>query len=53
MLSDDLGGPWRAMYAGAVFLRLSEAELVRVLAKTAAAALPGGLLAWRPNDSLG
>lgn len=53
MLSDELGGPWRAMYAGAVFLHFSEAELVQVLARTAAAALPGALLAFTLKEGDG
>jgi SAM-dependent methyltransferase len=53
VLSDELGGPWRAMYAGAVFLHLSEAELGQVLAKTASAALPGGLLAFTLKEGDG
>jgi len=53
VLSDDLGGPWSAMYAGAVFLHFSEAELVQVLARTAAAAQPGGMLAFTLKEGDG
>jgi len=53
VLTDELGGPWRAMYAGAVFLHFDEAEFSHVLARTAAATVPGGLLAFTLKEGDG
>jgi predicted TPR repeat methyltransferase len=46
VLTDDLGGPWDLLYASAVFLHFSAAELTGVLAKAAGAVVPGGVLAF-------
>jgi 2-polyprenyl-3-methyl-5-hydroxy-6-metoxy-1,4-benzoquinol methylase len=43
--TDDLGGPYDAVFAQAVLLHVDRAELPRVLARLAAAVRPGGLLA--------
>lgn len=53
VLDDELGGPWEAIYAGAVFLHFSETELTRVLASTAAATTPAGLLAFTLKEGDG
>ncbi len=53
VITDDLGGPWDAIYANAVFLHLSAGELASVLARTAAAVLPGGLLAFTLKEGDG
>lgn len=45
VLSDDIGGPWSAMYAGAVFLHFSEAELVQVSQEQRPRRSPGDC--WR------
>ena len=50
---DDLGGPWDAIYAGAVFLHFDAAELAAVLRRTAAAVAPGGLLAFTVKEGDG
>ena len=53
VLTGELGGPWEAVYANAVFLHLSGQELARVLARTAAAVIPGGLLAFTLKEGDG
>jgi len=53
ILTDDLGGPWDLIYASAVFLHFSVAELTQVLAKAAGAVLPGGLLAFTVKQGSG
>jgi protein-L-isoaspartate O-methyltransferase len=46
VITDELRGPWDAIYANAVFLHLNARELMQVLVKTAAAAVPAGMLAF-------
>ncbi len=46
VITDQLGGPWDAIYANAVFLHLNVRELMQVLVKTAAAVVPAGMLAF-------
>ena len=53
VISDELGGPWDAIYANAVFLHLSADELASVLARTATAVAPGGLLAFTVKEGDG
>ncbi len=53
VITDELAGPWDAIYANAVFLHLSAAELAAVLSRTAAAVLPGGLLAFTLKEGDG
>ena len=43
--SDDIGGPYDAVFAQAVLLHIDRGELPRVLTRLAAAVRPGGLLA--------
>jgi len=52
-LTDEPGGPWSAMYAGAVFLHFDEAEFAHVLVRTAAATVPGGYLAFTLKEGDG
>lgn len=53
VITDELGGPWDAIYAGAVFLHLNVLELTDVLAKAAAAMTPAGLLAFTLKEGDG
>ncbi len=53
VITDDLGGPWDAVYASAVFLHLNVSELTDVLAKAAAAVTPAGLLAFTLKEGDG
>ncbi len=53
VLTDDLRGPWDCIYANAVFLHLSPEQLERVLARTAAAVSPGGVLAFTVKEGDG
>ena len=53
VITDELGGPWDAIYANAVFLHLSREQLLGVLHKTAAAVAPGGLLAFTLKEGDG
>ncbi len=52
-LREDLGGPWDAIYAGAVFLHFDPAELAQVLRRMAVAVAPGGLLAFTVKEGDG
>lgn len=53
VITDELGGPWDAIYANAVFLHLNLTELSHVLVKTAAAVVPGGALAFTLKEGDG
>ncbi len=53
VLTGELAGPWDAIYANAVFLHLSVAELTAVLTRTAGAVVDGGLLAFTLKEGDG
>lgn len=46
VITDELGGPWDAIYANAVFLHLNARELMQIFGNTAAAVVPSGMLAF-------
>lgn len=52
-LTDDLGGPYAAVLADAVFLHFTPDQLRSVLAKVRAALAPGGVLAFTVKEGLG
>ena len=53
VLADDLGGPWDAVVAFAVFLHLTAEELGTVLDRVRQAVRPGGLLALSVKEGDG
>jgi hypothetical protein len=53
VITDDLGGPWDAIFANAVFLHLTRDELARVFEKTFAATSREGLLVFSLKEGDG
>lgn len=53
VLTDDLAGPWDGIYANAVFLHLSVAQLQFVLERAATAVRPGGTLGFTVKEGDG
>lgn len=53
VISDDLGGPWDAIFANAVFLHLERLDFVRVLEKTFDATCGEGLLVFTLKEGDG
>jgi SAM-dependent methyltransferase len=53
VITDELGGPWDGVYANAVLLHLDASELAGVLAKTAGAVVPGGVLGFTVKEGDG
>ncbi len=53
VITDELGGPWDAIYANAVFLHFTLTELSHVLIKAAATVIPGGVLAFTLKEGDG
>lgn len=52
-IADDLGGPYDVVFANAVFVHFSRAELAAVLDKAFDAVRPGGLLAFTLKEGDG
>jgi hypothetical protein len=53
VLNDDLGGPWDAIFANAVFLHLERSDVARVLVKTFEATGDDGLLVFTLKEGEG
>jgi len=53
VITDDLGGPWDAIFANAVFLHLERVDFARVLEKCFAATTSEGLLAFSLKEGVG
>jgi hypothetical protein len=53
VITDDLGGPWDAIFANAVFLHLEREDFARVLTKTYDATSSEGLLVFSLKEGVG
>jgi hypothetical protein len=53
VITDDLGGPWDAIFANAVFLHLERFDFARVLAKSFDATTAEGLLVFTLKEGVG
>jgi hypothetical protein len=53
VITDDLGGPWDAIFANAVFLHLEREDFARVLEKTFDATTSEGLLVFSLKEGVG
>lgn len=53
VITDDLGGPWDAIFANAVFLHLEREDFARVLQKSYRATTEEGLLVFTVKEGVG